>query len=40
VIFYAVDSHRLKGSQADVQRDFRSLNAALVDAVENLRSEV
>ncbi len=40
VIFDLLDADWLKGSQADVERDFGGLDAALADAVEDFRSEV
>jgi hypothetical protein len=40
VILDALDVDGLKSSQANVQRDFDSLDIALTDAVENFRSEV
>jgi hypothetical protein len=40
VIFDAIDADRLKSSQADVQRYLGSLDAALMDPVENLRGEM
>jgi len=40
VIFDALDADGLKRSQADVQRDFGGFNAAVADAVEDLRREV
>ena len=40
VIFHALDAHRLKGSQADVEGDFRDFDAAIMDAGQNFRSEM
>ena len=40
VILDAIDPDRLESSQADVQRDIGSLDAALTNSVENLRSEM
>jgi hypothetical protein len=40
MILDAIDADRLESSQADVQRDLGSLDAALMDSVENLRGEM
>src|SRR5579863_8044918 len=40
VLFNDFFSYRLEGSQAYVQSNFRSFNAALFEARENLRREV
>jgi hypothetical protein len=40
VILDLIDANWLEGSEADVKRDFRGLDATLADAVENFLSEM
>ncbi len=40
MVFHAVDAHRLKSPQTNVQGDLGGFDAALADAIENFGSEM